>query len=363
MIAMPLRNRCRGFTLVELLVVIAIIGVLVGLLLPAVQAAREAARRSSCTNNLKQFGIATQNYVSAKGSFPSMTNSTPFEVGAAVGSFGLRADNGWRSFSAHALLTPYMEQTTVGDMVLDSISKNLRACEDGTNAMEGLYPTITTTRIGSLTCPSDPNTSTFGPQYNNYGVCAGATKLAGASSPSADRNGIGNAGTFVKMGDISDGLSKTLLAAEILTSQSGSAAGTRNQVDLARVREGSSVGGSVSNSYPTITKASIDSAGASCLAITSINGNPTGHRWYKGQYGRTAFNTLLTPNSQFPNCTFHCAGCNFDGSGLHGARSMHSGGVSVVLADGSTRFVIDGVDWDTWQRLGSRSDGLTVGDY
>ncbi len=64
------RHRIAGFTLVELLVVIAIIGVLVALLLPAVQSAREASRRSVCTNNIRQMGLAAQNFADVNGRLP-----------------------------------------------------------------------------------------------------------------------------------------------------------------------------------------------------------------------------------------------------------------------------------------------------
>jgi prepilin-type N-terminal cleavage/methylation domain-containing protein len=98
----------KAFTLVELLVVIAIIGVLIALLLPAVQAAREAARRMTCTNNLKQFGIAVHNFNDARSGLP------PF----ALTSFN-PVDGGGDRISIFPILFPYMEQTGIYEKVTE----------------------------------------------------------------------------------------------------------------------------------------------------------------------------------------------------------------------------------------------------
>jgi len=98
----------NAFTLVELLVVIAIIGVLVALLLPAVQAAREAARRLQCVNNLKQMGLAVQNYAAANNELPSGYGRTPEETIQSV-PFIKRG-----LFSS---LLPYMEQQQTFDLI------------------------------------------------------------------------------------------------------------------------------------------------------------------------------------------------------------------------------------------------------
>jgi prepilin-type N-terminal cleavage/methylation domain-containing protein/prepilin-type processing-associated H-X9-DG protein len=101
-------RRANGFTLIELLVTIAIIGVLVALLLPAVQAAREAARRCSCRNNLKQVGLAVQNYQSAMGHLP------PPKAG----------DDQYNQLgSTFVLLLPYLEQSAMS--VRYDLNKNV----------------------------------------------------------------------------------------------------------------------------------------------------------------------------------------------------------------------------------------------
>ena len=134
------RPAARGFTLVELLVVIAIIGILVALLLPAIQAAREAARRSQCMNNLKQIGIALQNYHSAKKTFP---------IGAALQEGAM-----WSAY-----LLPYMEEDTLANMVkIDYVnSKPYSHVQKSYNALaDPLYNNVVAceTVIPVLRCPS-----------------------------------------------------------------------------------------------------------------------------------------------------------------------------------------------------------------
>lgn len=93
-----MRSAVRGFTLVELLVVIAIIGLLIALLLPAVQSAREAARRAQCGNNLKQIGLAVQNYHDSRRELP------PGRIGGG----------GHASWAA--LILPYLEHEDISNL-------------------------------------------------------------------------------------------------------------------------------------------------------------------------------------------------------------------------------------------------------
>ena len=139
-----------GFTLIELLVVIAIIAILIGLLLPAVQKVREAAARSTCTNNLKQMGLALHNYESTYGKLPTWgynfaTNPNPSNpYGSQV--------QGW---TALVQICPYIEQANLFNQIdtkrsiLDPF--NLPAPALGANNPAGATP------IKVFVCPSTPN--------------------------------------------------------------------------------------------------------------------------------------------------------------------------------------------------------------
>jgi prepilin-type N-terminal cleavage/methylation domain-containing protein/prepilin-type processing-associated H-X9-DG protein len=136
--------RRRGFTLVELLVVIAIIGLLIGLLLPAIQAARESARRSSCSNNLRQIGLAIHGYHDVQKVFPPAYLANPKTPGTIAGvSFPDGNANGPSGFAWGALILPFLEE---GNLTLQFDMK--LACWAPENAAAAK------TRVEVFLCPS-----------------------------------------------------------------------------------------------------------------------------------------------------------------------------------------------------------------
>ncbi len=221
----------RGFTLIELLVVIAIIAVLVALLLPAVQAAREAARRAQCTNNLKQLGLAAQNYVSSNDVFPAQSSWPSAAANLTGNPAGLR----W-GFNWYCALLPQMEQQTI----FNAINFSLCPMDSGVGQGQGQASMVTaaTSQIGALLCPSDSAptqllpvpTGLGGSGYysvsnyvGNYGGPAAIMPYSGTIIPGWDLEQGDMATTnklpTVGMQAITDGTSNTALFSERLLAQ------------------------------------------------------------------------------------------------------------------------------------------------
>jgi len=320
------RPRSRGFTLIELLVVIAIIAVLIALLLPAVQAAREAARRISCTNNLKQLGLAAHNYVDASLSFPQGGFYAPSS--AAFGG------SPWMHSQFVGLL-PFFEQGPLYNAY--NLSIRYYMCPLQANA------TCHGAKMSALACPSDPTViagnGTFTAGAGNVPACvpfsynAGLTSYRGISGPwpnpprgssgsttntgqgppipgntSPDANWsaeLSNAmGMFymtsnVKIGDITDGTSNTLMFGE-------SVYGRLSQGDQ------------------------------NCW-----------HWWTAGNYGDALQTTMypLNPDKALETFTDPTL-TNSSNVWVNSASSNHPGGANFTFADGSVRFIKNTIS--TW---------------
>ena len=205
-----IQTRREAFTLVELLVVIAIIGVLVSLLLPAVQSAREAARRMSCSNNLKQLGLALHNYESSYKVFPAGYRYKPGPAGTPE-EIANHAGLAWG-----AAMLPQLEQTALYEAIDPTIPI---WHEDNLEARE--------TFVAAFLCPSDvwsgdkfvirddtvtPTEKYAGASYAaNWGP---ATEDVNLDATPDDSDGVFYRNSRTRTADLFDGLSQTLAFGE-----------------------------------------------------------------------------------------------------------------------------------------------------
>jgi prepilin-type N-terminal cleavage/methylation domain-containing protein len=307
-----------AFTLIELLVVIAIIAVLIGLLLPAVQKVREAANRTKCTNNLKQLALAMHNYHDTRKVLPPGSRRKVNDRNY-VGPGEWYDDHGW-----YSQIGPFIEQDNWYHLInfeksfSDAVNDQARrfempvfACpDDGLKHNE--WPSDTWARIRGNYVVNFGNT--------NYGQTTKAGVLFGGAP-----FGIYKSSPF---GDITDGLSNTLLMAEIITVGD---TGTNWGGPLSDFS--TSLGGQTFEAWLTPNSPTFDEVARVCPPHSALNGIPGCN--------------LIGDNSTTPDQSL-------------AARSKHPGGVHASLCDGSVRFISNNISLATWRALSTARGGETV---
>jgi prepilin-type N-terminal cleavage/methylation domain-containing protein/prepilin-type processing-associated H-X9-DG protein len=303
-----------AFTLVELLVVIAIIGVLVAMLLPAVQAAREAARRSSCSNNLKQIGIALHNYHDAMKRFPP----------ESIWAHG--APGAWqpRNYSWICLILPQLEQGPLYNAI------DFR--QPLWNQMTGPDP-IRTIMIPSLQCPSDnglgDNAAAFhGMSPTNYAGSEGYDWWNRRADP---YGGVFTFQSAVTFANIKDGTSNTIAVGEVTQLGFKNGPHLTTGTGIARVGAGEAVFRPALVSPPYSDSQGTANTGTQGYPAPDGSPNPQ-PSWVWWRAGPHAYKPTYLA----------CWGINTE---WPGPGSEHPGGAQFTFADGSVRFIPESVEF------------------
>ncbi len=330
--------RGRGFTLVELLVVIAIIGMLVALLLPAVQAAREAARRASCTNNLKQLGLALHNYHDQHRGFPGF---------------------GWTtmtSFSVQARLLPFVEQANLQGLI--DFRQPLYLGSPHNQVLNPAQAAAARTPLALFRCPSDGWEDLYQPKPGevlaggNYMVCSGS-----GTGTNYDlrypTDGLFYYGSGRGFQHMLDGSSNTLAMSESLLGWRSNVSGPLPAAEAGRRLIGAMrAGHGPGPGLPGVFNPDLASLAS---GVTFWYGN-RGFGWIVGKPLATSFCAYEVPNTPVPDLAS-------GGIGFYAARSNHPGGVNALLADGSVRLVSQGVARPTWHALATVAGGEVPEPY